>query len=148
MKSSKTAFITDFAAIQELFQSGQQRSLRAVHAAMLETYLEIGAILSRKIREEGWGDQEIHKLSEWLIHNTGSGHTFAASNLEYMLHFHEAWSGQEEWLPLLPELTWSSHQVLLNECKSDEQRRHYLAAAVNGRWTRQELEERIRGGRS
>jgi len=145
MKSSKTAPVTDFVAIHDVFQAGQARSLRAVHAAMIETYLEIGAILSRKIREEGWSDRDLQNLSDWLVSHTDSGTTFTASNLEYMLHFHEAWSGQDEFIPMLKDLSWSSHQILLNHCKAIEERRLYLTDAINGKWSRQELETRIRG---
>ena len=143
MKRSKSHLEKDFFAIQDLFRSGQDRSRLAVHAAMLETYLAIGAILSRKFREEGWTGTELRELSDWLSGRTGSKATFTATNLEYMLHFHEAWSAEEDLLPLLPELPWSSHQVLLNHCRTREARRGLLEQAVNGKWTRQELEERV-----
>lgn len=146
MKTSKPTVQTDFVAIQVVFQEGQVRSLRLVHRAMIETYLAIGSILSRKTREDGWTDVELQKLSDWLIRNNTTRMTFTASNLRHMRRFHEVWSGRAEFLPRICELSWPCHRVLLQHCKSDRDREIYLFAALNGKWTRQELESRIRGG--
>jgi hypothetical protein len=146
MKTSKSSANADFAAIHDVFQAGQQCSLRLVHRAMIETYLAIGSILCRKTREDGWTEAEFQKLSDWLIGNTTSGTTFTVSNLMHMRRFHEVWNGKTELLPRICELSWPCHLVLMEQCKSDRERETYLAAALDGKWTRKELESRIRAG--
>jgi len=146
MKTSKPTIPTDFVAIHDVFQEGQLRSWRMVHAVMIETYLAIGAILSRKTRENGWTDVDIQKLSDWLIRTTPTGMTFTASNLRHMKQFHEVWNGKAEFHARLCELSWPCHLILLEHCNSDRDREIYLVAALNGKWTRKELESRLRAG--
>jgi hypothetical protein len=143
MDPEATSVNADYEAILDAFDQGQSRALRSVHAAMIETYLAIGAILSRRTGKDKWTENGIQTLSEWLIRNTSSATTFTARNLGRMRRFNEVWNGKPELLPQLCELSWSCHLVLLERCRSDRERKFYLLAALNGKWTRKELQSRI-----
>ena len=56
----------EFQGILAVIQHGRTRALAAVNVALIETYAAIGAILSRKVREGGWGKGVIRELADWL----------------------------------------------------------------------------------
>lgn len=146
MKKTKSAKPTEFVAILDVIHEGRARAFTAVNVALIETYAAIGAILSRKVQDGGWGKGVIRELADWLARQSPDLKGFSAQNLWRMKQFHEAWAGREKLSPLVRELSWSNHMVLIGQCKTPEEQDFYLVTAVQGRWSRRELESQIRRG--
>ncbi len=136
----------EFQGILEVIQNGRARAFTAVNIALIETYAAIGYILSRKVREGGWGKGVVRELADWLQRKSPDLKGYSASNLWRMKQFHETWEGREKLAPLVRELSWSCHMVLMGTCKTPEESDFYLATAVESRWSRRELENQIRRG--
>ena len=146
MKKQQSTQAAEFVAILDVIHEGRARAFTAVNVALIETYAAIGGILSRKVREEKWGKGVIRELADWLVRYSPDLKGFSASNLWRMKQFHELWTGRRKLAPLVRELSWSCHMVLMGQCKTEEEQDFYLAAAVQGCWSRRELESQIRRG--
>jgi predicted nuclease of restriction endonuclease-like (RecB) superfamily len=48
--------------------------------------------------------------------------------------------------PLVTQLPWTHHLIILSEAKPVETREFYLLAAIKERWSKRELERQIRSG--
>jgi len=146
VKALSKAPVAEFPTVLELIESGKNRAHQAVNTTLVETYAAVGAWLSAKVREAGWGKGVVKELSEWLSVREPGLKGFSASNLWRMKQFHETWGGKGTLAPLVRGLSWSHHLLLLGQCKSEEEREFYLVTALHSRWSRRELEAQIRKG--
>ncbi|MBK6691806.1 MAG: hypothetical protein IPG50_06315 [Myxococcales bacterium] len=48
--------------------------------------------------------------------------------------------------PLVRQLPWTHHLIILSQAKPPETREFYVLAAVKGRWKKRELERQIQSG--
>ncbi len=137
----------DFQEILHLIQEGRSRAFQAVNIAMIETYWAVGALLSRKVVEAGWGKGVVKELPQWLARQAPDLKGFSAQNLWRMKQFHETYRDDPKLLAVLRVLPWTHHCILMGQCKTSEERAWYAAAAAQIRWSSRELEAQIgRGG--
>ncbi|HVG59877.1 MAG TPA: PDDEXK nuclease domain-containing protein [Hyalangium sp.] len=61
-----------------------------------------------------------------------------------MRQFYEAYQGDQKVSPLVRQLPWTHHLIILGQTKLPEERRFYISAALKGGWTKRELERQIR----
>ena len=61
-----------------------------------------------------------------------------------MRQFYEAYRDAGIVSPLVTQLPWTHHLILLGQTKHRDERAFYIRAAVDGRWSKRELERQIR----
>ena len=73
---------------------------------------------------------------------------FTRANLFRMRQFYDAYQSDKKVAPLVRQLPWTHHLILLGRTKHREERLFYLLAAIRARWSKRELERQIRTGAS
>ena len=68
---------------------------------------------------------------------------FTRSNLFRMRQFYETYRGDEKVAPLVRQLPWSHHVIVLGRSKLPEERSFYILMAIKQGWTKRELERQI-----
>jgi predicted nuclease of restriction endonuclease-like (RecB) superfamily len=63
-----------------------------------------------------------------------------------MRQFYEAYRANPKVSPLVRQLPWTHHLIILSQAKPVETREFYIVAAVRERWPKRELERQIRTG--
>ena len=63
-----------------------------------------------------------------------------------MRQFYVTYRSNEIVSPVVTQLPWTHHLVLLSQTKHVEEREFYILAAIQQRWTKRELERQIRSG--
>ena len=63
-----------------------------------------------------------------------------------MRQFFEAYRAHEKVSPLVTQLPWTHHLIILSEAKPIETREFYVLAAIKQGWPKRELERQIRSG--
>lgn len=61
-----------------------------------------------------------------------------------MRQFFEAYKGDEKVSPLVRQLPWTHHLIILGQSKRPEEREFYLRLAIRERWSKRELERQLR----
>jgi hypothetical protein len=110
----------DFAQVLRLIQQGRQAAFRAVNLALIDTYWTVGHYLSDKVAQSGWGRGIVRELAAWLNTHEPNLKGFSAQNLWRMKQFYETYSADEKLSPLVREIDWSKHLILMANCKSPE----------------------------
>lgn len=134
-----------FQPILALIQQSRHQALQAINVALVDLYWRIGDYLSQKILADGWGQGTVAELSVWLRQQEPSLRGFSASNLWRMRQFFETYQGEEKLAALLRELPWTHNLLILNKCRSAEERGFYLKLATQERWGSRELARQIEG---
>jgi predicted nuclease of restriction endonuclease-like (RecB) superfamily len=63
-----------------------------------------------------------------------------------MRQFYEAYQGHKKVSPLVTQLPWTHHLIILSQAKPPETREFYILAAIKERWTKRQLERQILSG--
>lgn len=127
------------AELKTRIHSAQQRATLAVNRELVLLYWQIGRDILERQDREGWGARVIERLAQDLRNAFPDMKGFSPRNLKYMRTFAEAWPDKEFVQAVLAQLPWYHHLALLDKLKSPEERRWYLARAVEHNWSRNVL---------
>jgi predicted nuclease of restriction endonuclease-like (RecB) superfamily len=133
----------EFAEILRIIHAGRARAFEAVNVALIDTYWGVGAHLSRKVSEAGWGKGIVQELATWLAAQVPDLKGFSSSNLWRMKQFYEVYQNDENLAPLVRQLSWTHNLIILGQSKQPEEREFYLRLAVRAKWSKRELQRQI-----
>ncbi|MGD0838381.1 MAG: PDDEXK nuclease domain-containing protein [Polyangia bacterium] len=135
-----------FAEVVALIEAARGRAYQAVNAELVSLYWRLGEYISRKIASAEWGDGVVDELAASLSRRFPGLRGFTRRNLFRMRQFFEAYRSHRKVSPLVTQLPWTHHLIILSEAKPEETREFYILAAIKERWSKRELERQIRSG--
>jgi predicted nuclease of restriction endonuclease-like (RecB) superfamily len=134
----------DFADIAQLIATARQRAVQAVNTTLIELYWQIGEHISRKIAASEWGDGVVDQLARYLAQTQPGLRGFTRRNLFRMRQFYEAYAGNELVSPLVTQLPWTHHLIILSQSKRAEEQAFYVRLAVQEKWSKRQLERQFK----
>ena len=126
------------AEIKDKVRQAQYDALKAVNVHLINLYWELGKSISEK-QALGWGKAIVPTLSKELQNEFPNMGGFSTTNLWYMVQFYNEYQSQENLQPLVGEISWSKHIVILSKCKDSQQRQFYILATKKFGWTKDVL---------
>ena len=132
-----------FGEVLNLIQSARQRAYQAVNVELVTLYWKVGETISRKIVSDGWGKGTIESLSSFVQHAQPGIRGFSPQNLWRMRQFYETYREQPILSPLVRELPWTHHMIIMGQCRREEEREFYIRLAISEKWGKRELERQI-----
>lgn len=135
-----------FAEVLEMIQASRSRALAAVNTALIDLYWRVGEYISRKLETAAWGEGVVEALARYIQRHHPNLRGFTRRNLFRMRQLFEAYRGDEKVSPLVRQLPWTHHLIILGQSKSPEEREFYLRQAIRERWSKRELERQLRAG--
>lgn len=133
-----------FDTIVGLIQAARQHAYQAVNTTLIDLYWQIGEHISRKIAAAEWGDGVVAQLAAHIARSQPGLRGFTRRNLFRMRQFYETYRDQEMVTPLVTQLPWTHHLIILGQSKRPEEREFYLRMAVRERWSSRDLERQFR----
>lgn len=135
-----------FVEVIALIEAARGRAYQAVNTVLVAHYWELGEYISRKIASAEWGDGVVEELAADLARRYPSARGYTRANLFRMRQFYEAYRLNRKVSPLVRQLPWTHHLIILGQAKPLETRAFYVLAAIKERWSKRELERQIRSG--
>lgn len=135
-----------FAEVVSLIEAARSRVYQAVNTELVSLYWQLGEYITRKITSAEWGDGVVAELAASLARRFPGLRGFTRSNLFRMRQFFEAYRSSPKVAPLVRQLPWTHHLIILGEAKPVETRDFYILAAIKERWSKRELVRQIRSG--
>ena len=133
-----------FDEVLDFIQRAKQRAYQAVNTELVTLYWQIGEYITRKIASAGWGKGTIQNLSSFIQRSQPGIRGFSAPNMWRMRQFFETYRNQQVLSPLVRELPWTHHMLILSYSKRDEEREFYIRLAIHEKWGKRELERQLR----
>lgn len=143
---SKVLPENDFRDVLSIIQNGRSRLYQQANTILTDTYWAVGELISKKVALSSWGKSTVTDLSKWLRSKDASIKGFSASNLWRMRQFYELYSSEEKLAPLVRELSWTNHLILMAQCNTVEEHLFYGASAIKGNWSKRALKQQIESG--
>jgi predicted nuclease of restriction endonuclease-like (RecB) superfamily len=133
-----------FAEIVALISASRVRALQAVNSTLIGLYWEVGAMISRKIEASDWGSGVVDELADFIARKDPNLRGFTRRNLFRMRQFFEAYVNDPIVSPLVTQLPWSHHLVILGQSKRPEEREFYIRLSIREKWSKRELERQFK----
>ncbi len=148
MTKSKTTSLASpvdpgFAEIVRLIETSRHKALQAVNTALIDLYWQVGETISHKIKAAEWGDGTVNQLALYISRTQPGVRGFSRPNLFRMRQFYEAYKEEPIVSPLVRQLPWSHHLVILGQSKRPDEREFYLRLAIQEQWSRRQLERQF-----
>jgi predicted nuclease of restriction endonuclease-like (RecB) superfamily len=133
-----------FSEVVRLIAASREKAFQAVNTALIDLYWQIGATISRKIEAAEWGDGVVDRLAQFIARTEPGLRGFTRRNLFRMKQFYEAYREDSIVSPLVAQLPWSHHLIILGQSKRPEEREFYVRLAIRERWSKRELERQFK----
>lgn len=128
--------------IKEKIRNAQYEAMKAVNVQLINLYWEIGRSIAEK-QSENWGKSIVETLSKELQKEFPGTNGFSTTNLWLMAQLYTEYNGIANLQPLVGEISWTKHIVILNKCKDNLERQFYILATKKFGWTKNVLIHQI-----
>ena len=132
-------FITE---IKQKIRQSQYEAMKVVNVQLINLYWEIGKSIAEK-QSENWGKSIVPTLSRELQSEFPGTTGFSVTNLWAMAQFYDEYQSVENLLPLVGEISWTKHVVIMNKCKDNFEREFYIRSTRKFGWTKNVLMHQI-----
>ncbi len=133
-----------FAEVVAMIQAARGRALAAVNSELVDLYWRVGEYISRKLETAAWGEGVVEALARFIQRQHPNLRGFTRPNLFRMRQFFETYRDDEKVAPLVRQLPWTHHLIILGQSKRQEEREFYVRLAIRERWSKRELERQLR----
>jgi predicted nuclease of restriction endonuclease-like (RecB) superfamily len=130
-------------ALKERIRSAQLEALRSVNREQISLYSDIGRMIVERQQGETWGKSIVGTLAADLRKEFPGANGFSAANLWRMKGFYEAYGEDAKLAQLVREIGWSHNIVILEKCKSGQEREFYIRNCRKHGWSRSVLTHHI-----
>lgn len=131
------------AELKQRISVAKYKSLLAVNKELILLYLDIGKIISHKLKS-GWGDAVVDTLANDIQAEYSGLKGFSSRNLRRMRLVYEYTKGNEFWTQLVSKIPWGHTNLIFAKVKEEKQRIFYLQMCKERGWSRSILEEEIK----
>lgn len=129
--------------IKERVRAAQYDALRAVNKELIALYWDIGRIIVERQDEVSWGKGVVERLAADLQAEFPGLQGFSTRNLWRMRDLYTTYGATEILPPVVAEVGWTHNLVILEKCKSEQQREFYLKMTRKFGWSKAVLHHQI-----
>ncbi|GHV87860.1 hypothetical protein AGMMS50267_02200 [Spirochaetia bacterium] len=127
--------------IKTQIREAQYRAVLGANSEMIKLYWNIGNIINE---QSVWGNKFIENLSRDIKQDYPDSTGYSVRNLKYMAKFAQIYPDETLIVQRgVAQLPWRHNIVLMEKIKDDEQRKWYIAKAIENGWTRDILVHQI-----
>lgn len=145
MKLSKR-FDVQFAEVIKMIHQARYNAIKNVNAALVKLYWSIGEYISNKLSSAEWGDSVVDQLADYIQLEHPEFKGFTRRGLYRMRQFYETYRNNEIVSPLVTQLSWTNHLLILSKTKTDEEKEFYIRLSIKENYSKRELERQIDSG--
>lgn len=129
--------------IKQRIRSAQYEALKAVNKEMISLYWDIGRMIAERQKKHAWGKSVVETLSLDLQKEFPGIQGFSVQNLWYMRQFYAEYHSTANLQPLVGEISWTKHLIVMSKCKDELEREFYIRMTRKFGWTKNVLIHQI-----
>ena len=133
----------NFSEIISIIEAAKMRALKAVNTELITMYYEIGKYLSELCSNSKFGDKVINDVEMYISKNNPTIKGFNRRGLYRMKQFYELYKDDELVTPLVTQISWTNHLIIMSGCKTKEERLFYIKLCIKENYSKRELERQI-----
>lgn len=123
--------------------NARNRALKAVNAELIQMYWKVGEYLSALCANSEFGDKVIDEVASFVAKTNPGLKGFNRRGLYRMKQFYEVYKDDEFVSPLVTQISWTNHLLIMSGSKSKEERHFYMTLCVKEHYSKRELERQM-----
>lgn len=127
----------------KIIDDSRQNALKKVNAELIRMYWQIGEYLSIESKKAVFGDSYMDKIAAEIQEAFPGIRGFNRRGLYRMKQFYEMYAENEIVTPLVTQISWTNHLLIMSGCKSDEEREFYMRLCIKENYSKRQLERQI-----
>lgn len=131
---------SNFDELISMIEAARARAWQAVNSELVALYWNIGKWLSARLENASWGSKVVENAALYLAKKRPDLGSFSKRTLYRMAEFYNAYKDDEIVTPLVTQITWTNHLVILSRAKSPEEKRFYLEKCAAENYPKRDLE--------
>ena len=143
MSSELTPKTGQFDEIISIIDNARTRALKAVNAELIQMYLNVGEYLSALCADSEFGDKVIDEAAAYIAKENPGVKGFNRRGLYRMKQFYETYRDDEFVTPLVTQISWTNHLLIMSGSKTVEERHFYMALCAKEHYSKRELERQM-----
>ena len=141
-KSINKIQLSFIAEIKDKVRLAQYEAMKAVNTQLINLYWDMGKSIHEK-QNESWGKSIVSTLSKELQSEFPGANGLSVGNLWLMAQFYKEYSQDSNLEPLVREISWSKHIVIMKKSKDSQERQFYTISTKRFGWTKNVLIHQI-----
>ena len=133
----------NFSEIISIIETAKMRALKAVNTELITMYYEVGKYLSELCSNSKFGDKVINDVEMYISKNNPTIKGFNRRGLYRMKQFYELYKDDELVTPLVTQISWTNHLIIMSGCKTKEERLFYIKLCIKENYSKRELERQM-----
>ena len=138
LKDDKNTLTGTFNEVVSIIEKARERAYRKVNEELILMYRDIGKYISEHVESAVYGDSFVDRLADFFAKNYPDLKGFTRRGLYRMKQFYEFYKDDEKVSPLVTQLSWTHHLILMSACKSAEERLFYMALCIKERYSKRD----------
>ena len=130
--------------IKQRVREAQYRALQQVNQQQMQLYWDLGRLIAERQQQHGWGKSIVETLARDLQTEFVGMSGFSSRNLWYMRDFYLEYSTNEILQPLVAEISWAKHLLIMSKCKDANERLFYTVQTRRHNWTKSVLAQQLK----
>ena len=134
------------AGLIHILEESRQNALKKVNAELIKMYWKVGEFLSRGMENASYGDAYIDEISREIQETFPGIKGFNRRGLYRMKKFYETYKDNDIVTPLVTQISWTNHLLIMSGCKTDEEREFYIRLCIKENYSKRQLERQLDSG--
>ena len=143
MSSELTHNLGQFDEVIHIIDNARSRAMKAVNAELIQMYWSVGAYLSELCSASSFGDKIIDEVAAYIAQENPNIKGFNRRGLYRMKQFYETYKDDEFVTPLVTQISWTNHLLIMSGSKTADERHFYMALCAKEHYSKRELERQI-----
>ena len=143
MSKELTPKTGQFDEIISIIDNARTRALKAVNAELIQMYWNVGEYISSLCANSGFGDKVIDEVAAYIAETNPGVKGFNRRGLYRMKQFYETYKDDEFVTPLVTQISWTNHLLIMSGSKSAEERHFYMSLCAKEHYSKRELERQM-----
>ena len=101
-------------------------------------YWKVGEFLSREAEQAAFGDAYIDGIASEIQEAFPGIKGFNRRGLYRMKQFYETYKDNEIVTPLVTQISWTNHLLIMSGCKTDEEMEFYIRLCIKENYSNQD----------
>ena len=109
-------------------------------------YWQVGEYLHEESQRSSFGDSYIDSIAKEIQEEFPGIKGFNRRGLYRMKQFYETYAENDVVTPLVTQISWTNHLLIMSGCKNDEEREFYIRLCIKEKYSKRQLQRQLDSG--
>ena len=103
---------------------------------LISMYWQVGEYLHKETQKSTFGDSYIDSIAKEIQEEFPGIKGFNRRGLYRMKQFYETYAENDVVTPVVSQISWTNHLLIMSGCKSDEEREFYIRLCIKEKYSK------------